>query len=126
MTLEAHPAVNANEIGDTPRVRTVTGLLADGAARTPEAELLRFGDESWTYRRFDEASSRLAHRLIETDGIAPGDRVSVRGQQLVDDPLQHRAHQIRGGLSEQIIQIGCRVDRMRCSGHRHRPFGEMW
>ena len=28
--------------------------------------------------------------------------------------------------SDTIVQIGCRVDRMRCSGHRHMSFGEMW
>ncbi|QGZ52718.1 AMP-binding protein [Streptomyces sp. QHH-9511] len=64
-------------MGETPRVRTVTGLLADGAARTPGAELLRFGDASWTYEQADASSSRLAHRLIEADGVAPGDRVAI-------------------------------------------------
>ena len=48
------------------------------------------------------------------------------GEDLVDKPLQHLPHQVRGGLGEQIIQVVCRVDRMWCSGHRHVPFGEMW
>ncbi|ADG79482.1 AMP-dependent synthetase and ligase OS=Tsukamurella paurometabola (strain ATCC 8368 / DSM /CCUG 35730 / CIP 100753 / JCM 10117 / KCTC 9821 / NBRC 16120/ NCIMB 702349 / NCTC 13040) OX=521096 GN=Tpau_2884 PE=3 SV=1 [Tsukamurella paurometabola] len=87
MTIDTTPAVAADDIGATPRVRTITGLLADGAARTPDAELLRFGDESWTYRRFDEASSRLAHRLIETDGIAPGDRVAIMLPNIAGWPL---------------------------------------
>ncbi|WP_249337427.1 AMP-binding protein, partial [Tsukamurella paurometabola] len=80
-------AVAADAIADAPRIRTVTGLLADGAARTPDAELLRFGPESWTYRRFDEASSRLAHRLIATDGIAPGDRVAIMLPNIAGWPL---------------------------------------
>lgn len=80
-------AVAADEIGDAPRVRTVTGLLADGAADTPDAELLRFGDESWTYVQVDAASSRLAHRLIETDGIAPGDRVAIMLPNIAGWPL---------------------------------------
>ncbi|MFB6832905.1 AMP-binding protein [Streptomyces hydrogenans] len=71
------PAVALDLMGETPRVRTVTGLLADGAARTPGAELLRFGDASWTYEQADASSSRLAHRLIEADGVAPGDRVAI-------------------------------------------------
>ncbi|WP_237749600.1 AMP-binding protein [Streptomyces sp. SS] len=71
------PAVALDRMGETPRVRTVTGLLADGAARTPGAELLRFGDASWTYEQADASSSRLAHRLIEADGVAPGDRVAI-------------------------------------------------
>ena len=54
------------------------------------------------------------------------DGVGLGGEDLVDKPLQHLPHQVRGGLGEQIIQVGCRVDRMRCSGHRHVPFGEMW
>lgn len=95
-------AVAADAIGDTPRVRTVTGLLADGAARTPEAELLRFGDESWTYRRFDEASSRLAHRLIETDGIAPGDRVAIMLPNIAGWPLTWLAVLKAGGVAVPV------------------------
>ncbi|KZB82843.1 AMP-dependent synthetase [Amycolatopsis regifaucium] len=64
-------------MGATPRVRTVTGLLADGVVHSPGAELLRFGDDSWTYEQADASSSRLAHRLIEGDGVAPGDRVAI-------------------------------------------------
>jgi len=58
--------------------------------------------------------------------FSAADGVGLGGEDLVDKPLQHLPHQIRGGLSEQIIQVRCRVDRMRCSGHRHVPFGEMW
>ena len=58
--------------------------------------------------------------------FSPADGVSLGGEDLVDKALQHLPHQIRGCLGQQIIQIGCRVDRMRCSGHRYVPFGEMW
>lgn len=81
------PAVAADEIGAVPRVRTVTGLLADGAARTPEAELLRFGEQSWTYAQADASSSRLAHRLIATAGVAPGDRVAIMLPNVAGWPL---------------------------------------
>ncbi|WP_245552476.1 AMP-binding protein [Nocardia aobensis] len=81
------PAVALDRMGATPRVRTVTGLLADGAARTPAAELLRFGDASWTYEQADTSSSRLAHRLIEVDGVAPGDRVAIMLPNVVQWPL---------------------------------------
>ncbi|ODR08611.1 AMP-dependent synthetase [Mycolicibacillus koreensis] len=80
-------AVAADEIGAIPRVRTVTGLLAAGADRTPDAELLRFGDGSWTYRRFDEASSRLAHRLVECYEVEPGDRVAIMLPNVAGWPL---------------------------------------
>lgn len=79
--------VEPSELRDAPRIGTVTGLLADGAARTPSAELLRFGDESWTYERADAASSRLAHLLIEDHGIAPGDRVAVMLPNVAGWPL---------------------------------------
>lgn len=102
MTIGTHPAVTADEIGDTPRIRTVTGLLADGAARTPDAELLRFGDESWTYRQFDEASSRLAHRLIETDGIAAGDRVAIMLPNIAGWPLTWLAALKAGAVAVPI------------------------
>lgn len=102
MTIETHPAVTEDEIGDTPRIRTVTGLLAGGAARTPDAELLRFGDESWTYRRFDEASSRLAHRLIETDGVAAGDRVAIMLPNIAGWPLTWLAALKAGAVAVPI------------------------
>ena len=70
---------------------------------------------------------RWLTRSVETTAVfGAADGVSLDGEDLVDKPLRHLAHQIRRWVGEQIIQIGCRVDRMRCSGHRHRPFGEMW
>ncbi|MFF0493994.1 AMP-binding protein [Nocardia sp. NPDC004068] len=72
---------------DTDRIRTVTGLLADRAARTPRAELLRFGDESRTYEQVVAASARLAHRLREAEGVAPGDRVAIMLPNVVWWPL---------------------------------------
>ncbi|MFG2446616.1 AMP-binding protein [Nocardia fluminea] len=80
-------AVAPDQMGETPRVRTVTGLLGDGVARTPGAELLRFGDASWTYEQTDASSSRLAHRLIEADGVAPGDRVAIMLPNVAQWPL---------------------------------------
>ena len=51
--------------------------------------------------------------------------VSLGGEELDDETLQHLLHQPRGGSGEQIIQMGYRVDGMRCSSHRHVSFGEM-
>ncbi|WP_370937444.1 AMP-binding protein [Amycolatopsis sp. cg13] len=81
------PAVALDRMGETPRVRTVTGLLGEGTARTPDAELLRFGDVSWTYAQADASSSRLAHRLIEADGVVPGDRVAIMLPNVAQWPL---------------------------------------
>ncbi|WP_058036965.1 MULTISPECIES: AMP-binding protein [unclassified Rhodococcus (in: high G+C Gram-positive bacteria)] len=94
MTITSHTddagrrvAVDPSEFGDAPRIGTVTGLLADGAARTPGAELLRFGGESWTYEQADAASSRLAHLLISDHGIVPGDRVAIMLPNVAGWPL---------------------------------------
>ena len=40
--------------------------------------------------------------------FGPADGISLCGEDLVDKPLQHLAHQIRRRLGEQIVQIGCR------------------
>ncbi|NMO03514.1 AMP-binding protein [Gordonia sp. TBRC 11910] len=81
------PAVAADQIGESPTVPTVVALLAAGAAARPDAELFRFDDESWSYRRIDEQTSRLAHRLIEVDGVAPGDRVAIMLPNVVQWPV---------------------------------------
>ncbi|WP_419717487.1 AMP-binding protein [Gordonia malaquae] len=80
-------AVDSSRLADEPQIGTVTGLLTDGAARMPGAELLRFGGESWTYEHVDAASSRLAHMLIAVHGIAPGDRVAIMLPNVTGWPL---------------------------------------
>lgn len=81
------PAVTPDRMGQPPRVRTVTGLLADRAARTPATEMLRFGNASWTCEQADASSSRLAHHLIEIDRVVPGDRVAIMLPNVVQWPL---------------------------------------
>lgn len=81
------PAVGPDRIGESPTVATVVGLLAEGATVRPDAELLRFDDESWSYRQIDEWSSRLAHRLIEVDDVLPGDRVAIMLPNVVQWPV---------------------------------------
>ena len=51
-------------------------LFAAQAARTPEAEALRFGGRATTYRALDEAANRLAHHLVER-GVGPEVRVGI-------------------------------------------------
>ncbi|MFJ4096484.1 amino acid adenylation domain-containing protein [Kitasatospora sp. NPDC089913] len=48
---------------EPPATRTVPALLADLAARTPDAVALRSGATTLTFAELDAASSRLAHRL---------------------------------------------------------------
>ncbi|BBZ31541.1 hypothetical protein MCNF_01460 [Mycolicibacterium confluentis] len=51
-------------------------LLAGAVAAAPDALALVDGDRSWTYRDLDEASNRLARRLIE-EGVGPERAVAV-------------------------------------------------
>ena len=71
------PAVRPEQMGEDPSIATLTGLLAERAQRSPDREFLRFGEESWTFAEIDAWTSRLAHRLIEADGLQPGDRVAI-------------------------------------------------
>ncbi|MEK2490845.1 amino acid adenylation domain-containing protein [Kitasatospora purpeofusca] len=50
---------------EPPATRTVPELLADQAARTPDAVALRCGATTLTFAELDAASSRLAHRLTD-------------------------------------------------------------
>ncbi|HEX2211050.1 MAG TPA: amino acid adenylation domain-containing protein [Longimicrobium sp.] len=51
-------------------------LFAAQAARTPDAEAIRFAGRAMTYRALDEAANRLAHHLIAR-GVKPESRVGV-------------------------------------------------
>ncbi|WP_187645697.1 non-ribosomal peptide synthetase [Streptomyces sp. TRM49041] len=52
------------------------GLLAEQAARTPDAPALVQGDRSWTYSELEAATNRLAHALI-AHGAASGERIGL-------------------------------------------------
>ncbi len=81
------PAVRPGQIGEDPAAPTLTGLLSRRAQDTPEREFLRFGDRSWSFADIDAWTSRLAHRLIERDGIEPGDRVAIMLPNVVHWPV---------------------------------------
>ncbi|MBM0260818.1 MFS transporter, partial [Micromonospora sp. 4G55] len=51
-------------------------MVAAQAARTPEAEALRYGDRALSYRELDEAANRLARVLLQR-GVAREERVGV-------------------------------------------------
>ncbi|WP_408633103.1 amino acid adenylation domain-containing protein, partial [Mycobacterium hippophais] len=55
---------------------SIPALFAAQAARAPEAVAVTFEGRSLTYQALDEASNRLAHRLIG-QGIGPGDCVAL-------------------------------------------------
>ncbi|WP_234783639.1 non-ribosomal peptide synthetase, partial [Mycolicibacterium celeriflavum] len=55
---------------------SVPVLFAQQVARIPEAVAVSFEGRSMTYRELDEASNRLAHRLVEL-GAGPGQCVAL-------------------------------------------------
>ncbi|MBB3606951.1 amino acid adenylation domain-containing protein/non-ribosomal peptide synthase protein (TIGR01720 family) [Mycolicibacterium sp. BK556] len=55
---------------------SIPTLFAEQAARVPDAVALSYGERSWTYRRLDEATNRLAHLLVG-HGAGPGRRVAL-------------------------------------------------
>ena len=55
---------------------SIPALFAGQAARVPDAVALSYGERSWTYRRLDEATNRLAH-LLASHGAGPGQRVAL-------------------------------------------------
>jgi polyketide synthase PksN len=61
---------------DYPRERTVTQLVSDVARAAPTAPAVRFEDRELDYADLDEATHRLAWRLIEL-GIGKGSLVGV-------------------------------------------------
>ncbi|MER6849855.1 AMP-binding protein [Streptomyces flaveolus] len=79
--------MRAEQIGDDPAVPTLTELLSQRAQDAPEREFLRFGERSWSFAAVDEWTSRLAHRLIEHDGIQPGERVAIMLPNVVHWPV---------------------------------------
>lgn len=51
-------------------------VLSESAARRPDGDAVRQGDQRLSYRELDDASSRLAATLV-AHGLAPGDRVGL-------------------------------------------------
>ncbi|MGY4575248.1 non-ribosomal peptide synthetase [Bradyrhizobium sp. USDA 3256] len=58
-----------------PSDRTIIDLFRDQTTRSPDAEAIRFGDATLTYRQLDERSNQMAAYLSST-GVGPG-RIAV-------------------------------------------------
>ncbi|WP_441957360.1 amino acid adenylation domain-containing protein [Mycolicibacterium houstonense] len=67
--------VSAGERFDTPAT-TLTALVSEQAARTPDATAVVYEGRHYSYRELNESANRLAHWLIE-QGIGTEDRVAV-------------------------------------------------
>ena len=71
------------------------------------------------------AIAGVGARLAGGGVVRAADLVGLGGQNLVDEALQHLAHQVRGCLGEQVVEVGGRVDMMGAGGHRGVPFEDM-
>ncbi|WP_085148765.1 MULTISPECIES: non-ribosomal peptide synthetase [Mycolicibacterium] len=67
--------VVAGEEFDSPAT-TLTALVSEQAARTPDATAVVYEGRHYSYREINESANRLAHWLIE-QGIGTEDRVAV-------------------------------------------------
>ena len=107
-SLTGQPVVPAERMGDEPTVPTLTELLALRAHDAGEREFLRFGEWSWTFAEIDSWTSRLAHRLIEVDGVRTGDRVAIMLPNVVHWPVTWLAVLKAGAVA---VPVNCSYQR---------------
>jgi amino acid adenylation domain-containing protein/non-ribosomal peptide synthase protein (TIGR01720 family) len=79
-----------------PAARTIHGLFAEQAARTPEAVAVVCGDEEITYAELARRARRVAGRLLSR-GVAPEARIAIAAE---------RSTALIAGLLG-ILQAGC-------------------
>ncbi|OIJ26439.1 CoA ligase [Nocardioides luteus] len=89
---------------DDPAVPTLNQLLAQRAQDSGDREFLRFGEWSWSFAEIDAWTSRLAHRLIDVDGIRPGDRVAIMLPNVVHWPVAWLAALKAGAVA---VPVNC-------------------
>lgn len=108
-TDQAHlPAIDGDRIADDPSVPTLTALLGRRASDCGDREFLRFSEWSWTFAEIDAWTSRLAHRLIEVDGVRPGDRVAIMLPNVVHWPVSWLAVLKAGAVA---VPVNCSYQR---------------
>ncbi|MFE5501240.1 AMP-binding protein [Amycolatopsis japonica] len=96
------------QLGDDPAVPTLAELLSRRAKDSPAREFLRFGERSWSFAEIDDWTSRLAHRLIEVDGVRPGERVAIMLPNVVHWPVAWLAVLKAGAVA---VPINCSYQR---------------
>ncbi|GLY38328.1 acyl-CoA synthetase [Amycolatopsis sp. NBRC 101858] len=96
--------MSIERMGEDPPVPTLTGLLARRAEDAADREFLRFAEGAWTFGEIDAWTSRLAHRLIEVDGVRPGDRVAIMLPNVVHWPVVWLAALKAGAV---VVPVNC-------------------
>ncbi|MBE1577771.1 AMP-binding protein [Amycolatopsis roodepoortensis] len=102
--------VAPGQAGDDPATPTLTELLSQRAKDSPDREFLRFGEWAWSFAEIDDWTSRLAHRLIEVDGVRPGERVAIMLPNVVHWPVVWLATLKAGAIAVPINSSYRRAD----------------
>ncbi|KFU80257.1 Acyl-CoA synthetase (AMP-forming)/AMP-acid ligase II [Amycolatopsis lurida] len=102
--------VAPGQAGDDPATPTLTELLSQRAKDSPDREFLRYGEWSWSFAEIDDWTSRLAHRLIEVDGVRPGERVAIMLPNVVHWPVVWLATLKAGAVGVPINSSYQRAD----------------
>lgn len=106
--LAPRPVVEPGRAADDPAIPTLPELLSRRAQDSGEREFLRFGERSWTFAEIDAWTSRLAHRLIEVDGVQVGERVAIMLPNVVHWPVGWLAVLKAGAV---VVPINCSYQR---------------
>jgi acyl-CoA synthetase (AMP-forming)/AMP-acid ligase II len=104
------PSVTPEQAGEAPTLPTLTALLAQRAKDSADREFLRFGETSWTFAQIDVWTTHLAHRFIEVDGIAPGDRIAIMLPNVDHWPVAWLAAQKAGAIVVPVNSSYQRAD----------------
>nr|WP_179670234.1 AMP-binding protein [Nocardioides thalensis] len=95
-------------MADEPSVPTLTALLAQRARDAGDREFLRFGEWSWSFAEIDAWTSRLAHRMLEVDGVRAGDRIAIMLPNVVHWPVVWLAALKAGAVA---VPVNCGYQR---------------
>ncbi|WP_280458275.1 non-ribosomal peptide synthetase, partial [Nocardia carnea] len=98
---------------------TLAGIFADRAARTPDAEAVRFDDAALTYRELDARANRLA-RLLIAAGAGPEQVVALCLRRSLDLVVAMYAV-IKSGAAYLPLDPEHPVQRLEQIVHRARP-----
>ena len=96
---------------DYPREASLHQLIAEACEKFADRTAIRSGDDSVTFRQFDEASNQLANYLIER-GVRKGDLVGVCCERNCDTPILLNAI-LRAGASYVPLDPEYPVERLQ-------------
>ncbi|QDT12545.1 AMP-binding protein [Planctomycetes bacterium K23_9] len=97
------------------------GLLSHAASTIPDRDAVRYGEETWSYRRINDAAIQCA-AMLQRIGIQPGDRVGILLPNVPEYIIALNAIWRAGGIAVAIspLMVGDEVETLlRQTGCRH-------